>query len=620
MFKNIFKRLIVFIMFSALALWAAPSISTVTGSGTSVGKYSKIEFVVGLTGTYTNPYDPDQIDLSATFTAPSGATWKIYGFYGVDAANNSSWRIRFAPDEIGNWTYTVQATDPTGTATGTPGSFTCVASSNHGWIRTAANKRYLRLDDGTSFYGVGPCYPYNVTFPGYHLLQNAGCNSYVYWNGENDGYGLIESTASGIGKYDQPKCTRVDSLLDSSEAVGLHMFLVLWPHDQLGQTMSGSWTNHYSSTPYSTIVPQAVNFYSDTTAWKYEQKMYRYIIARYSYHQSLGGWQTIDEIEGTDGWRNQTTANAWTTKMANFFQTNDLFKHPTNASGGSYWPHGDSVNDFSNTENYGSTTAASWASIIQKLWNGYLKPAIVGESTNSNAHINLWSTLSTGIAITPLMWQFNANSGVWSPTITANWPPVVAFVKGINFAGLTNLKQATATVTGATAYGISSDQITFGWITGTFSGKSLSATGLANGASTLEWWNTTAGTVLSSSAVTVTGGALTAAIPASTAADIAFKIISPAGVETVQNNSPLAGNDQQAISYEHGALRLTHPLSGSAEITITSLQGRAVARLTVSGTNISSVPFDRMKSGVYFARITSGKGSLVQKVIVAGPK
>ena len=115
-----------------------------------------------------------------------------------------------------------------------------------------------------------------------------------------------------------------------------------------------------------------------------------------------------------DGWRNQTTANAWTTKMANFFQINDLFKHPTNASGGDYWPHGDSVNDFSNTENYGATTASNWASIIQKLWNGYLKPAIVGESTNSNAHTNLWATLSTGIAITPLMWQFNANSSVWS--------------------------------------------------------------------------------------------------------------------------------------------------------------------------------------------------------------
>ena len=99
-------------MFSALALWATPSISTVTGSAASVGKYSKIEFVVGLTRAYTNPYDPDQIDLSATFTAPSGATWKIYGFYGVDAANNSSWRIRFAPDEVGNCGRTLPRRQP----------------------------------------------------------------------------------------------------------------------------------------------------------------------------------------------------------------------------------------------------------------------------------------------------------------------------------------------------------------------------------------------------------------------------------------------------------------------------------------------------------------------------
>jgi hypothetical protein len=620
MVKKILIQTAVLVMFTSMMLWATPSISTVTGSATQVGKYSKIEFVVGLTGTFTNPYDPDQIDLSATFTAPSGAKWKIYGFYGVDASNTSSWKIRFAPDEVGAWSYTVQAIDPTGTATGPAGTFTCVASTNHGWIRIATNKRYLKLDDGTSFYGVGPCYPYNVTFPGFHLLQNAGCNTYVYWNGPNDGYGLIESATSGIGKYDQPKCRRVDSLLDSSEALGLHMFLVIWPHDQLGQTMPGGWTNHWSTTPYSTIGIQAVNFYSDTTAWKYEQKMYRYIIARYSYHQSLGGWQTIDEIEGTDGWKNQATANAWTTKMAVFFQTNDLFKHPTNASGGDYWPHGDSVNDFSNTENYGATTASNWASIIQKLWNGYLKPAIVGESTNGNAHINLWSTLSTGIAITPLMWQFNANSSVWSPTITANWPPVVAFVKGINWAGLTNLKQATATVTGATAYGISSDQITFGWITGTFSGKSLGATGLANGNSTLEWWNTTAGTILSTSAVTVTGGALTTAIPASIAADIAFKIISPGGVGVAQRRSPSTINNRQVIAYDHGALRLLEPLARDAVVTITTVAGREIARYTLTGSNVSVIPVDKLESGIYCVKIISGNAPLLQKLIVAGPK
>jgi hypothetical protein len=619
---NIYKGTWILIMFFMLSLWGAPSISTVTRSADQIGKYAKIELIVGLTGTYTNPYDPDQIDLSATFTAPSGAKWKINGFYTVDASNAGQWKIRFAPDEIGAWSYTVQAVDPTGTVQGTAGTFTCTASTNHGWLRVASNNRYLRLDDGISFYGVGPCYPYNVTFPGFHQLQGYGCNTFVYWNGTNDGYGLIESVASGIGKYDQPKCRRVDSLLDSSEALGLKMLFVVWPHDYLGQSLVPGWPAQWSDhTPYATIGIQAANFYSDSTAWKYEQKMYRYIIARYSYHQSLGGWQTIDEIEGTDGWKsNQGTANAWTKKMVDFFHTNDLYKHPTNASGGDYWAYGDSVNDFSNTENYGSTTAASWASLVQKLWNGFKKPAIVGESTNGNAHINLWSTLATGIAITPLMWQFNVNTSVWSPTISANWLPVVAFVKGINFAGLTNLKQATVTVTSATAYGISSDQITFGWITGTFSGKGLGATGLANGNSTLEWWNTTAGTILSSSAVTVTGGALTTTVPTSTAADIAFKIISPAGVGVVQQSQPLTINSKQVMTYDHGALRLLKPLSGGAAITITSVAGREIARYTITGGNVSVIPVDRLESGVYFAKVTSPSGSLVQKVLAAGSK
>jgi len=604
----------VLMLITAFCLSAAPNISSVTKNSDTVGKYAKLELTVNLTTVYTNPYDPDQIDLSATFTAPSGATWKINGFYGVDASNNSSWKIRFAPDETGAWSYTVQATDPTGTTPGISGSFLCSASGNHGWIRVASNSRYLCLDDGTSYYGVGPCYPYNVTFPGFHELQSYGCNTYVYWNGVNDGYGLIESIASGIGKYDQPKCRRVDSLLDSSEAFGLHMFLVLWPHDQLGQNMPGSWTNHYYTTPYSTIVPKAADFYGDSTAWSYEQKMYRYIIARFSYHQSLGGWQTIDEIEGTDGWANQTTANAWTTKMADFFQTNDPFKHPTEASGGDYWPHGDSVNNLSNTENYGSTTPASWASLVQTLWNGYKKPAIVGEATNSNAHVNLWSTLATGIAITPLMWQFNVNTSVWSPTISANWPPLVAFIAGINFAGLTNLKQANVTVTGQTAYGITSDQVTFGWMTGTISGKTLSVTGLANNTYTVQWWNSTAGTMLSTSKVSVTNGSLTTTIPTTTEDEMAFQIIAPTSV--IVQGSPAAGSDKPIVAYRQGALRLLEPLAGGGEIRLMTLQGRVIASYKVPGSNVTAIPVGRMESGVYFVKIVSGKGNVLQMLRV----
>ena len=55
--------------------------------------------------------------------------------------------------------------------------------------------------------------------------------------------------------------------------------------------------------------------------------------------------------------------------------------------------------------------------------------------------------------------------------------------------------------------------MTFGWITGDISGKSLSVTGLKNGAYRLEWWNCAAGTVLSTKTMPVAGGSLSAEIP-----------------------------------------------------------------------------------------------------------
>ena len=75
------------------------------------------------------------------------------------------------------------------------------------------------------------------------------------------------------------------------------------------------------------------------------------------------------------------------------------------------------------------------------------------------------------------------------------------------------------------------------------------------------------------SSVTVTGGALTAAIPTSTAADIAFKIISPAGVAVAPVNSSFTINSKQVITYDHGALHLAKPLLAGAVITITTVAG-----------------------------------------------
>jgi hypothetical protein len=531
---------------AALSLQAAPSISSVTKNPETVDKYAKLELTVGLTAAYTNAYDPDQIDLSAEFTAPSGKVWKVNGFY-----DGALWKVRFAANETGNWKYVVGAKDAQGTAASPAGTFACAPSPLHGWVRAAPNKRYLCCDDGTSFYGVGVCHAWSVTPQTLDQMKALGFNTYVYWNGTYDSAGgnnLIESMSSGIGKYDQGKCARLDNLINWSADRGIGMILVIWPHDYLCENKGdmGTWPSKWTLNPYSRIVP-STNFYSDTNAWAYQAKMYRYIIARWGYSVGLEGWQVIDEIEGTSGGKhNKAAGDLWTAKIASFFQTNDPFKHPTTASLGGFWDEGDKANDLPNTEHYGSSAPATVVNVVRRLWNGYTKPCIIGESaldrTAPAAHQRLWSSLAAGISITPLLWQFSQG---WNQSAAAQYPAFNKFIADINFGALANPTLAKVSVPDVGAWGITSDQITFGWVTGDLgapggrrgapatpappptpiSGKSLAVSGLRDGAYRMEWWDCATGAVISTKTVTAANGAVTAEIPATSQTDLAFKII-----------------------------------------------------------------------------------------------
>ena len=615
MFNKILVRTAIVVAFSATALWAA-SITTVTKSPDPVGKYEKFELTVALGSTYTNPYDPTQIDLSATFTSPSGKAWKVNGFY-----NGSQYKIRFAANEVGNWTYVVSATDASGTASSPGGTFTVTASNYHGWVQVGPNNRYLCCDDGTSFYGVGSCCCWGVTTAYVNTMQQYKWNTWFYWNGTYDqsgGNNLIESKSSGIGKYDQSKSTRIDTLIAWSEARGLTMVLVIWPHDYLASTMPGSWTDAWSSNAYNSIVSCA-NFYSDSTSWSYQQKQYRYIIARWGYSRALGGWQTVDEIQGTDGASGlsgtspvtQPTA-AWIIKIADFFHANDPFKHPTDASGyGANWAVSNQANDMVNVETYGGGSAAGEASICKSMWNQIAKPCMSGESGSDSAHVRIWASFANGISMTPMMWQLNQGL---STTALEAFPPFATFIADIDFAHYTNLTQATVTVSGSTGYGMKCDQGTYGWMAAGSSGKTLSVAGLPNKTYTLTFFDCTAGTVLSTSSVTVTNGTLNATVPTTSAADIAFKAFMP--VQVVAQRVPQELQLNPVITYQNGALHFLRPLSEPGIVDITTALGSSVARYNVTDAKVNTVPVRRLGQGVYFVGITSGNNKIMQRLLV----
>ena len=80
-----------------LATAKPPSILSVRSNSRQIGLYEKLELRIDLEATYTNPFDPEEIDLTVEFTAPSGDKWNICGFYNPSAWT-SLWMARFSPD------------------------------------------------------------------------------------------------------------------------------------------------------------------------------------------------------------------------------------------------------------------------------------------------------------------------------------------------------------------------------------------------------------------------------------------------------------------------------------------------------------------------------------------
>ncbi len=100
--------------------------------------------------TVTNPHSYDNpfadVDLEATFVAPSGRHVKVFGFY--DGAD--TWRVRFMPDEVGRWSYKARFTD--GSLT-TAGTLRCVKAHLHGPLQVCKqNSLWFEHSDGTPFY------------------------------------------------------------------------------------------------------------------------------------------------------------------------------------------------------------------------------------------------------------------------------------------------------------------------------------------------------------------------------------------------------------------------------------------------------------------------------------
>lgn len=119
----------------------------------SIPRWDRFEANLESSADYSNP--PQQAVLTAVFTSPRGQARKVYGFWD----GGKTWRVRFLPNEIGQWTYKTSCSDANNKGLHQQsGEFTCTAPAGktrftqHGPIRISDDERSFVHEDGTPFF------------------------------------------------------------------------------------------------------------------------------------------------------------------------------------------------------------------------------------------------------------------------------------------------------------------------------------------------------------------------------------------------------------------------------------------------------------------------------------
>jgi hypothetical protein len=116
-------------------------------------KWDRFEKAFMSSVSYTNSLQ--EATVTVQFTSPLGETTRVYGFWD----GGRTWRVRFAPDQPGRWTFITTCSDAANTGlNGQHGEFLCTSTigqsrfHRHGPVRVAKDRRHFEHADGTPFF------------------------------------------------------------------------------------------------------------------------------------------------------------------------------------------------------------------------------------------------------------------------------------------------------------------------------------------------------------------------------------------------------------------------------------------------------------------------------------
>lgn len=305
---------------------------TNTSSPAGIYTYELVEFqLAGPASQGLGDPNPFRIEADVTFSGPSGQIYIVPAFYDGDGRggmDGSVWKVRFAPDQPGTWTYlsssaeslldgqagTFEAVLPPDCNEYLPGglaNFSCYGRLEYAgghYLKFRNGGYWIKggLDDPENFLGA-PFLDWSGKKAAIDYLASMGVNSiYVIFNNiggdRNDTWPWFGGTAgdaiANSDRFDVAKLLLWDDFFSYVQGKGILLHLVL----------------------------------DDDSAWNgYDHELYyRQMVARFSYHPGIV-WNIGEEA-------NEIYTDAEQIDLATLMRATDPFDHPVTVHRVPTWP------------------------------------------------------------------------------------------------------------------------------------------------------------------------------------------------------------------------------------------------------------------------------------------
>lgn len=482
-----------FLLAALLSRAQAPVFNSVTPNSNSVLKFDKFELSINLTASYSNAYDYNDIAVQCIFSAPSGRKDTVDGFYTQDYSLNTSngsitpsgpglFKLRYAPNETGNWSYVLSCKNAAGTTTQPAQSFACTASATAGFIRRNSSN-YLGFDNGMQFIPLGQneCWQNSNVYNDYtnwltKLAGNGGNFIRIWmsdwafaleWKNGSNGF-------EGLKKYKQSSAFWLDWLLDYCRQKGIYLMLCINHHGQVSTTVNPEWSNNPYNASNGGPCSNTWDFFTNSTARDHIQNRLRYLVARYGYSVNIQSWELFNEVEWTDNFSaHKTEITDWHNLMAGYIKSKDVYKHLVTTSYAQDQYDAATWNlpniDFTQTHYY--VNAPNIESVLGAGAQSYLsqfgKPTINGEyglsgdgNTTANndpngthLHNSVWASTFSGAMGSGMTWWWD--NYVEPKNLYYHYKPLSQVVSGISFKDDNYKRSAAGTAGGSSAADVS---------------------------------------------------------------------------------------------------------------------------------------------------------------------